>query len=57
MNNKTTYLEILYAQKWQQIWDGDKNADAYKKLEAILQNGVTKLRMDYGRFWKEAKCR
>jgi hypothetical protein len=50
--SRTIYLESLYAKKWEEIYNGDKNSDAYKKLETILNSGVNRLSMDYGHFWK-----
>lgn len=52
MRKNKAHLESLYAKKWQEIWSGDKTSEAYQKLYAILKAGATRLRIDYGRFWK-----
>ena len=45
--------EIWYAKKWDEIWEGDKNTKAYKRLEQILDLGVRRRRSQYGKFWEE----
>jgi len=45
-------LECEYAKKWDEIWDGDKNTEAYKKLKKIVEGGAKRKRVDYGEFWK-----
>ena len=49
---KLAYLEAIYAKKWEEIWNGDKRTLAYRKLKKIMDSGVRKKRLDYGRFWE-----
>lgn len=44
--------EYFFMKKWDEIWSGPKDSNAYKILEKIVHGNVTKLRQNYGKFWE-----